>query len=79
MKENSYKFIWHKNEKYGKPIVRETWIRTTGGRQAAINFFMQVHGNLKKNTIEKAEEYTRQGTESFTPEVIKVGGRWIAA
>lgn len=76
--QNSYKFIWHKNEKYGKPITRETWIDTAGGRQAAVNIFMQTFGNLKKNTIERAEEYTRQGMEIFTPEVIKQNGRYIA-
>lgn len=77
-KQNSYKFTWHKNEKYGKPITRETWVYTTGGRQAAVNIFMQVCGNLKKNTIELVEEHTKQGIESFTPEVIKQNGRYMA-
>ncbi|MCM1324304.1 MAG: hypothetical protein NC218_09085 [Acetobacter sp.] len=77
-KQNSYKFVWHKNEKYGEPITRETWIFTAGGRQAAVNIFMQACGNLKKNTIERAEEYTTKGMEFFTPEVVKQNGRYVA-
>lgn len=77
-KQNSYKFIWYKNEKYGKPIIRETWIKTNSGRQAAVNIFMQTFGNLKKNTIERAEEYTNQGMEFFIPEVAKQNGRYVA-
>ena len=77
-RQNSYKFVWHKNEKYGSPITRETWVFTAGGRQAAVNIFMQACGNLKKNTIERAEEYTRQGMEFFTPEVVKQNGRYVA-
>ena len=76
--QNSYKFIWHKNEKYGEPITRETWIRTAGGQLAAVNIFMQTFGNLKKNTIERAEEYTRNGMELFTPNTAKQNGRYIA-
>lgn len=76
--QNSYKFIWHKNEKYGESITRETWIYTTGGQTAAVNIFMQTFGNLKKNTIEQAEEYTKNGMELFTPETIKKNGRYIA-
>lgn len=76
--QNSYKFIWHKNEKYSEPITRETWVHTANGRQAAVNIFMQICGNLRKNTIEQAEEYTKQGMELFTPEVIKQNGRYIA-
>lgn len=78
MKENSYKFVWHKNEKYGEPITRETWIKTAGGRLAAVNLFMQTCGNLKKNTIERAEEYTIQGMEYFTPKAEKHNGHYIA-
>lgn len=77
-KQNSYKFVWHKNEKYGSPITRETWVFTAGGRQAAVNIFMQACGNLKKNTLERAEEYTLQGMEYFTPEVVKQNGRYVA-
>lgn len=77
-RQNSYKFVWHKNEKYGSPITRETWVFTAGGRQAAVNIFMQACGNLRKNTIERAEEYTRQGMEFFTPEVVKQNGRYVA-
>lgn len=77
-RQNSYKFVWHKNEKYDSPITRETWVFTAGGRQAAVNIFMQACGNLRKNTIERAEEYTRQGMEFFTPEVVKQNGRYVA-
>lgn len=77
-RQNSYKFVWHKNEKYGSPITRETWVFTAGGRQAAVNIFMQACGNLRKNTIERTEEYTRQGMEFFTPEVVKQNGRYVA-
>lgn len=76
--QNSYKLIWHKNEKYGEPITRETWIRTAGGQLAAVNIFMQTFGNLKKNTIERAEEYTRNGMELFTPNTAKQNGRYVA-
>lgn len=76
--QNNYKFIWHKNEKYGKPITRETWIRTAGGQLAAVNIFMQTFGNLKKNTVERAEEYTRNGMELFTPNTAKQNGRYVA-
>ena len=76
--QDSYKFIWHKNEKYGKPITRETWIRTAGGQLAAVNIFMRTFGNLKKNTIERAEEYTRNGMELFTPNTAKQNGRYVA-
>jgi hypothetical protein len=76
--QNSYKFIWHKNEKYSEPITRETWIRTAGGQLAAVNIFMQTFGNLKKNTIERAEEYTRNGMELFTPNTAKQNGRYVA-
>lgn len=79
LKQNSYKFIWHKNEKYNKPITRETWIYTNGGKQAAVNIFMQIYGNLKKNTIEQVEEYSKQGMNCFTPKVIKnQNGRYVA-
>lgn len=77
-RQNSYKFVWHKNEKYGSPITRETWISTAGGHQAAVNIFMQAFGNLRKNTIERAEEYTLKGMEFFTPEVVKQNGRYVA-
>lgn len=76
--QNSYKFIWHKNEKYSEPITRETWIRTVGGQLDAVNIFMQTFGNLKKNTIERAEEYTRNGMELFTPNTAKQNGRYVA-
>ena len=76
--QNNYKFIWHKNERYGEPITRETWIRTAGGQLAAVNIFMQTFGNLKKNTIERAEEYTRNGMELFTPNTAKQNGRYLA-
>lgn len=76
--QNSYKFIWHKNEKYGESITRETWIRTAGGQLAAVNIFMQTFGNLKKNTIERAEEYTRNGMELFAPKTAKQNGRYVA-
>ena len=76
--QNSYKFICYKNEKYGEPITRETWIRTAGGQLAAVNIFMQTFGNLKKNTIERAEEYTRSGMELFTPNTAKQNGRYVA-
>ena len=76
--QNSYKFIWHKNEKYGEPITRETWIHTTDVHLAAFNIFMQTFCNLKKNTIERAEEYTRNGMELFTPNTAKQNGRYVA-
>jgi hypothetical protein len=77
-RQNSYKFVWHKNVKYGTPITRTTWIKTAGSRQDAVNIFMSVCGNLKKNTVETAEEYTRQGMYIFQPEVIKQNGRYVA-
>jgi hypothetical protein len=79
VRNNSYKFVWHKNTKYGEPITRTSWIDTAGGKTAAVNLFMSAFGNLKENTIELAEEYTRQGMTRFTPEVTKLkNGRWAA-
>ena len=56
------KFIinWNKNVKYGEPIIRKTTISTSDA-QNAVQVFMKVNGNLKKNEIHWIQEIDSNG------------------
>ena len=78
-RQNYFKFIWHKNEKYGTPIQREHIVYTCGGQADAVNAFISVFGNLKKNTIVKAYDYSNNDTGvEFTPTVLRKGRQYVA-
>ena len=77
--ERKYSFEWYetKTAKYGKPSVRHSLVKVskpTGQTNVdckdALQIFMRMNGNLKKNTIIKIKELdenNRQIGEDITP------------
>lgn len=51
---------WHKNEKYGPVIERNSTIKTKDAK-SAVECFMKTNGNLKKNTINFIQEVDKNG------------------
>ena len=59
----NYRFEWYKNEKYGKPLIRHTFIKVSPAtgkvekdRKRARELFCAEFGSLKYNTINKIQE-----------------------
>ena len=62
-------FTWHKNEKYGPQIERQSTIKSTDA-ESAMQSFISVNGNLNKNTVSSIQEIDRKGNpvgEPITP------------
>lgn len=57
----TFEILWFKNEKYGfNPIERKTVIQSSDA-QSALQVFMNVNGNLKKNTVIHIQELNKKG------------------
>ena len=59
----NYRIIWYKNEKYGEPIRRTTFITVSPAigkvekdGKRAVELFITSFGGLKYNTIVKIQE-----------------------
>ena len=66
----NYKFNWYKNEKYGEPLERHTFVRLTDavGRvevdaKRATELFVKSIGSLKYNTIISIQEFDDAGQQ----------------
>lgn len=60
----NYRFEWYKNERYGEPLIRHTFIKVSPATgkvekdgKRAMELFCSEFGGLKYNSIVKIQEF----------------------